>query len=90
MVRFVRSAVSLAGFLAAAHPVLADPLAATASDHAQARLPRSSPRRHLHGRGHRMRQGRRRVPGSIRISPSLVLVGGRPRIGAIPVRARIV
>jgi hypothetical protein len=36
MLRFVLSAVVLAGVLAMAQPVFADPLAATASDHAQA------------------------------------------------------
>jgi hypothetical protein len=36
MLRFVLSAVVLASVLAMAQPVFADPLAATASDHAQA------------------------------------------------------
>jgi hypothetical protein len=36
MLRFALSAVALAGVLAVAQPVSADPLAATASDHAQA------------------------------------------------------
>jgi hypothetical protein len=36
MVRFVLSVVALAGVLAVAHPVSADPLAATAFDFAQA------------------------------------------------------
>ena len=36
MFRFVLSAVALVGLLAAAHPVFADPVPATASDHAQA------------------------------------------------------
>jgi hypothetical protein len=36
MFRSVISAIALAGILAVAHPVLADPVAATASDHAQA------------------------------------------------------
>jgi hypothetical protein len=39
MFRFVLSAVALAGVLATAHPALADPLAASASDHAQAAAP---------------------------------------------------
>jgi hypothetical protein len=36
MLRFALSAVALAGVLAVAQPVFADPLAATASDHAKA------------------------------------------------------
>ena len=36
MLRFALSAVALVGVLAVAQPVFADPLAATASDHAQA------------------------------------------------------
>jgi hypothetical protein len=36
MLRFTLSAVVLLGVLATAHPILADPLAATASDRAQA------------------------------------------------------
>jgi hypothetical protein len=39
MLRFVLSAVALAGVLVAAQPSFADPLAATASDHAQAAAP---------------------------------------------------
>jgi hypothetical protein len=36
MLRFTLSAVALVGVLATAHPIFADPLAATAPDHAQA------------------------------------------------------
>ena len=35
MFRSILSAVALAGLIAVAHPAFADPLAATASDHAQ-------------------------------------------------------
>jgi hypothetical protein len=35
MVRSIFSAVALAGLIAVAHPAFADPLSATASDHAQ-------------------------------------------------------
>jgi hypothetical protein len=35
MLRFVLSAVALAGVLAITHPIFADPLAAAASDHPQ-------------------------------------------------------
>ena len=35
MVRSILSAVALAGLIAVAHPAFADPLSATASDHAQ-------------------------------------------------------
>jgi len=36
MLRSVLSAIAIAGILAAAHPAIAEPLAATASDHTQA------------------------------------------------------
>ena len=39
MLRFALSAVALVGVLAVAQPVFADPLTATASDHAQAAAP---------------------------------------------------
>jgi hypothetical protein len=39
MFRFALSVVALAGALAAAHPALADPLAAKATDHTQAAMP---------------------------------------------------
>jgi len=39
MLRFVMSAMALAGVLATALPATADPLAATASDHAKAAAP---------------------------------------------------
>jgi hypothetical protein len=35
MLRSILSAVAIAGLIAIAHPAFADPLAATASDHAQ-------------------------------------------------------
>jgi hypothetical protein len=39
MLRFVLSVVALAGVLVTAQPAFADPLAATASDHAQTAVP---------------------------------------------------
>jgi hypothetical protein len=39
MSRFVLTAFALAGLLAAAHPAFTDPVAPTASDHAQAAAP---------------------------------------------------